>query len=569
MAAAYVSFAGVKLPLLTGDFSDYLERVDPIWRYNRFEHQFPDSDLLGLPIPQPIQPPQNSKIGVYWHPSIGAQSFGRASFVVNEAKLTEIRTALVTLAGGSTAGYIAAPFVLANDDGVVVTTSLLMLPPLPLLGDEAASDRLYLLTLVDKRWSWWTKAGLSGTLTSWTGLVAALETALGETITVGGSLAGLPSPSSRWSSLTNAPLPYLLDAVAHSTQRRVVVGLDGSVTLQDYASAASAAAAEVALNVSGDYRRQAGGSVTTSDLRKVVPATLRVRGAATNRDVTLSSLALSDYSGVTGRAGYTATLNIDATSLSLSQAQVLAAEWYKWQLAGFDHRTLARFCDVTPNGCFGSIEFSLSSTEHATRWYPPPLEVGYSRGGDTPSGGGSSPCAGTASSVNLLTNQCDDGYGGLTNEYVTLSISADGCVSFSEKWCEAAPSCCPVPGDPVTVDCCPDASIPRTLYATVAGRGSFPMAYTNTPDNRWTVTGNWPECAGPGNIPNGDWTIWLKCDDLNGDLIAETWRLVGNGFAIAASSISCDPLQLVFLNVPIHATGGPCASNLYTVTITP
>ncbi len=389
MSSAYVSYADVKLPVLSGDFSDYLERVDPIWRWNRFEHQYPDADLLGLPIPQPIQPPPNWKLGTFFYPCIGAQAFGRASFIVNEAKLTAIRAALVTLAGSSSAGYVAAPFVLANEDGdVAVTTNLLMLPPLPLLGDSANADRLYLITLVDKRWSWWQKSpGLSGTLTTWSGLVTALETALGETITVAGSFTGYAAPSSRWSSLTAAPLPYLLDAVAHSTGRRVVLGFDGSVTLQDYDSAVIAAALEVNYNDIGDYRRQGGGSAETVDLRKVVPATLRVRGAATNRDVTLSSLSLTDYSSVTGRSGHTATLHVDATSLSLVEAQKVATDWYNWQLAGYDQRAMARFCAVTPNACWGSVEFTISTSEHATRWYAPPLEVGFSRGSDAAAAG--------------------------------------------------------------------------------------------------------------------------------------------------------------------------------------
>lgn len=391
--SSYVSYASQKLPLVTGELNDYLDRVDPISRYSVFEHTLPDFDLLGLPLPPPLQPASNRKIGCLWYPTSSAQTWARAEFVVNEATLTAIRAALVSLAGSSTNGYVPAPLVLANDDGVaVVTVDMLMLPPLPLLGDEANGDRLYLLPLVDVRWSWWQLNGISGTLTSWTGLIAAIGTKLGLTISVPGSLAGLAAPSSRWASLTTAPVPKLLDAIAHSTGRRVVVAFDGSVTLQDYNSAATQADAEVALNDSGDYRRQAGGSAELVDQRKVVPATLRVRGAATNRDVTLSSLALTDFGGVTGRSGYTATLFVDATSLSAGEASVVAAEWFKWRLAGFDQRAMARFCAVTPNACWSAVEFTLNSSEHATRWYPPPIEVGFSNGSDatTTSGGGSS-----------------------------------------------------------------------------------------------------------------------------------------------------------------------------------
>jgi hypothetical protein len=379
--ASYVSYAGVKLPLCTNELADYLSQTHPLDRYFRLNQSPPSFDIKGLPLPLPQPHPWRQKVGALRWP-LGASDYAIGFYAVSEAKLGEIRTELMSSVS-ATAGYPAGTLEIANEDGEnALSTEMYMLPPQPLLGDAANADRLYLLVLVDERFRWWSRPcglSVSGSPPGWSDVVTALGTALGTSITVDGSFSGLPLPSSRWASLPFAPLPPLLDAVAHSTGRRVVREFDGTVTLQRAETALTAAAAERGFNSSGDYRRQGGGALLSQDVLKSVPAVLRVRGAATNRDVSLSSLAISEYGSETGRAGWTANYLVDADELTLAEAQSLATSWYRWQL-GQDSYALAKTCTVTPNGFYGAVEWTLRSDEHATRWYAVAAEVGYSNG---------------------------------------------------------------------------------------------------------------------------------------------------------------------------------------------
>lgn len=377
MATAYAEYAGVKLPLWTPDCDAALARANlDLSRFQQFNHAPDETVLNGLPLPPRPYPP-SPRGGSLWWPT-GASQFARAHFVVDTATLTAIRSQLVTDAGSSTAGYVAADLIL--DDGLggaAVETAMHFLPPLPLVG----SEDLYLVTLVDERFYWWFRPTISlSAVTTWSGLYSSLGTGIGSTVTVDGSLSSFAAPSSRWATLGTAPLPLLLDAAAWCTGRRIVRQLDGTVKATDYATAKSAAAT-VRSGWGTTYRRRGGGVVIDSDARKSAPASVLVRCGALTQTPTLSGLSISDYSSVTGKAGYRATIQTDAATLTSGQANALATEWYQWLLAG-ETTSLAGLPAIQPNGWYGAAEWVLRRDDCGLRLLPAPLDFGHSSGSD-------------------------------------------------------------------------------------------------------------------------------------------------------------------------------------------
>lgn len=169
---------------------------------------------------------------------------------------------------------------------------------------------------------------------------------------------------------------------------------------------------------------------------------------------------------------------------------------------------------------------------------------------------------GTGPSLNVVTSVCE-GSSGLTLEFRTVTFPAG--TTISDPWCEDDPECCPVAAADITEPCCPDDPLPTTLYATISGRGTFPLVRTGS---YWRIDANWPECADPDdNVPNGDWILYFQCADTGGPIGGDTWQLGGNGFTVEPDSFDCAAKEWVFLDVPIHGAGGPCASTLYDVTV--
>ena len=131
--------------------------------------------------------------------------------------------------------------------GAAVSTTLFMLPPVPIMGLDG--PQLYLVTLVDERYFWHQFAG-AGTITctaataTWSGLIDQLAAQLGITIhfTTPDSVYGQPEPDSALYSNNESPAA-LLDAVAANVGCVVVrhLGeLEGTYSLQRFADAVTA-----------------------------------------------------------------------------------------------------------------------------------------------------------------------------------------------------------------------------------------------------------------------------------------------------------------------------------------
>jgi hypothetical protein len=172
----------------------------------------------------------------------GASRFARGHFVVSGSQLKAIR-AVTTRAGVLS----AAPFVFSDAVGSI-TTSLWMLPSIP-LSKALTGSEMYLLTLVDDRYWWWGQAldlAVTVGVTTWANLYAAIGTNLGISIAVDPVSANYGTPTADYNTGAR-PLPMIFDAIAFSVGQRVVRSLTGSVRTQNVATAVAAVTANLTL----------------------------------------------------------------------------------------------------------------------------------------------------------------------------------------------------------------------------------------------------------------------------------------------------------------------------------
>lgn len=225
------TYAGVNLSLAKEETALWVERnfpvSDPAWRFRQSV-----SRRLGWSLPPPL--PQVKPGRLYW--PRGASRWAVGYFLCTQSQLDAIRKVVYL---SQSQPYNAAPLVLDDGTGRVVTTSLYMMPPRQLTPsmNRAAppsvndANALYLLELVDDRYRWWfTAANISvdeGT-TQWADLYNSIGVALGITIKNDLVNAAYLTPSVLMSGAYE-DVPILLDAVAASVGQRIVRQLDGTV----------------------------------------------------------------------------------------------------------------------------------------------------------------------------------------------------------------------------------------------------------------------------------------------------------------------------------------------------
>lgn len=319
------------------------------------------------------------EIGCLWWPW-GASRFAHAHFVVGDAQLAAIRS--VVFRGGAES---AAELVM-DDGDVQVRTDLWMLPPRPLA--QVGTGGMWLLTLVDDRY-WWAGEPLELTTADcaagWLHLYATIGAALGVTIDADpiASAYGTVAPAA-YASLYR-PLPQVLDAIAFSVGQRIVRRLDGTVHAQNWKTAKTSVAAQLA--AAGP--KYAGGSfaLTTPDQAGLVPESVEIvypGDGAYPRDryavaSILATLALPEYAGPPATVGtpWTRTLHryevaiygaaatpVNAAALASLTIQA-ATDWYDWQLAALDQQ-FAGLEDWTPEGLH-NIEWRQARGRIVTR----------------------------------------------------------------------------------------------------------------------------------------------------------------------------------------------------------
>lgn len=208
--------------------------------------------------------------------------------------------------------------------------------------------RLLWVTLVDRRYYWWTaqaaytELGSGGT---WDTLLSNLVTAAN-----GGAGATIPSiPSAygtpnrlRWSN-QGKPLPLLIDAAANTVGLRCVAELDGSIAFLTPAAALALDQTrwdtyKTEVTQGGRNNSYAFGPMTAGELIGSIPANVAVSywgDAQAVHSVSLASLSLPDYNGAAGVAGKYAWVqgDVDARTSSATYATQAARDYYGWRLS--------------------------------------------------------------------------------------------------------------------------------------------------------------------------------------------------------------------------------------------
>ncbi len=385
-----LSYGGITLTLSTQELDDLQSAYMRRDQVAEFEGLFaPPYNLGHLPFQYTEQPKLKDLGRLYW--PRGASRFAFAHFVISDRILQLIRP--LAYNGGT-----LNPLTLSMSDGTRSTSAdLYMLPPRPIsqiANPGVPGGSLWGITLVDDRYFWWFRKGeiaVDEGTTTWDDLYDAIASALNISLTIDTVDADYQMPTRRFDTL-DQPLPVLLDAVAYSVGQQIVVGMDGSISTQNYDTAKADFDAnweEITNRSFGGLFHTASGTVS-GDTFALVPQEVRVvfpvqyieSGEVDTVypiDNTLSGLALSDYPPeVTGFIGtqvlwgdqYAMVSTGGGTPTNASELDAYAAamsrDWYLWQLGGTDV-VYAGIGPWTPEGISDSVEYLYDAEKMLTR----------------------------------------------------------------------------------------------------------------------------------------------------------------------------------------------------------
>ena len=219
-----ISFAGVPLVTPTAETLAWVrELIDPADSPDYLYPAGPPAALPGVPWRGAFAPPA-PRVGVLHWPS-SASRFAVGHYLADEPMLCAVRAATQT-------GGVPRPAELVIDDGRrAITAPMSLLTTRPLAKPNSETPGLHLLTLVDDRYRWWDcdcAWGFEEGVTTFAGLYAAAASALGITITADPVADAYGRPTDGLVA-DHAPLPPLLDAVAHACGQRIVRETGGAV----------------------------------------------------------------------------------------------------------------------------------------------------------------------------------------------------------------------------------------------------------------------------------------------------------------------------------------------------
>lgn len=480
----------------------------------------------------PVHPPEEHRPIVLnslrW--PVGASRWTVGHFLVTDNQLNRIRPLAYSrppAAGGviSTVRYRSLPLVMydgRNQQTNRIKTNLYMLPPRP-LAKRKGRNGMYLLTLVDERFFWWSRSAqidVTDTFTTWTQLYEDVADGLGITVTPDDIDSAYLRPSPALAQQYRF-LPPLLDAVAYNVGQRVVRKLDGTVITQN---------ARTARQQQGEttYTVMAGGEFALtkfppSDAGGAIPKTVAVAFpeflngdlSPTPRvfavDLTDIAAALPELSGaaVTGYDGtkffrdtaivcgceeqgsYSGSLSgtnipdVESPECNETELQLLAnqvaEDFYLWHLGGVKDIKYAGVVNRSVEGLH-DVEWRFRRDECSTRvqraqpWLDTVTDFSHTASGGC---GGLGPVTRTVTMV--AETLCINGWlnvfqraftyiGGLLSKIGGAFLAHyAGCCDCGNASSEpvAPPDPPPDPPPYVVTDCCADKAIPTTLYALV------------------------------------------------------------------------------------------------------
>lgn len=434
-----------------------------------------------------------------------------------------------------------------------ISTTVYLLPPRP-LAQTNAGNGLWLLTVVDQRYFWWYKSGDVVTASSYTTLITNINSILGATMSTSAYSGDFDPPSNRFNS-RRQPLPQLLDAAARAAGMRVSAQLDGSIDVNTYADDLVINSANLALiDPKGDASKGAfiplAGGVMNADGIKVnqfVPSSVDVVFSVTYDGVynvipyvinqTLTGLALSNFSGVTGFTG-TKILMGDLTAVYVkgvlqnsaaltAYAVAAASAWYQYQLSTVD-QVLSGIANWSPNGLNCAVEWTYRKEMCCTRvmrnrwndrdWGKPRLSTREGLPSVYPEGFDD-----TCNACAAVPSNCVPGLAQI------LGKDVDGC------WIWYSPASC---GSGSGSGSGGGGNPPTQVHLTTGGSVIAVLVFDGSQvwvgNNGWKIThATGQTCAG------GDFTFILTN--------------IGLGYSQNNTSITCSPLDIGF---PAGGPGG-------------
>lgn len=337
----HVSYAGVTVPLVPAFLEDRWMRIVHDQSQFRAEN-FWNFDANTDSLPTPSIPDRSAfRLNILSWPT-GAVQPAFYNCLVNTNRLTQIKTA-----AGSTSS--PQPLVLFDgNSGQTVTAQMYALPERALNNLGSDLHDFWLLTLVDRRFYDAWRRGFIAQPVSYTHLYAQIATIFGTAIAPDAVNSAYGAPSAKWITSPNVNLLTVLDAAAANCGQRVVYGLDGTIKTVNWETARAAAD----LYVQEHPRVISGGLTPESSIARYVPESVSTcfvdaSGATVSTtprvvDVTLVSLAISQYGAAPGVSGTKQVLNGDLiytgsnTSALANYASAAAEDWYGWRLPDLD-----------------------------------------------------------------------------------------------------------------------------------------------------------------------------------------------------------------------------------------
>lgn len=346
-----LTYAGQPLAVETPALSDILDRA-------RVKEAIEDWDRPGFfgeqlnHIPRPAPRPEGSaRLNTLIWPA-GASRWATFTGLVGQSQKDAILAAVGL--------YAATPQNLVISDGTTTKTVAMFLLGFRPIYVQHATQNLWLMQLVDERYFWWFQTQNWATSTIWgtnNGLLYRLYVSLNSsyalTPTPNGTnpivnaaydVATFPygSPSGRWNAnLYNKPTPIIIDAAARQVGQRFIRRLSG---LSSYVTAATAASEDAARWSANSAALLSGGRLAVGDLIGTIPDRVRTSfwgDSMTVEDVTLASLALSDFGSITGTTGVKGWFAADlygsaAGATRTALATQAARDYYGWLLSRTD-----------------------------------------------------------------------------------------------------------------------------------------------------------------------------------------------------------------------------------------
>ena len=357
-----VSYAGANLIAFTAEMAAIVESRISLEDVLEFQADliWPGKNITNWTFPGHL-PNRGVRVGSLYWPT-GASHYALSHWIVDDQTLNQISQQVYSEGSYLAGAYQPQPLVISQCDpfGNVInsiTASMFLISAHPLFQIPGMLG-MWLLTLVDDRYWWWLRDTGSIQIvedtTTWVNLFTDLGAALDVTITTDPIPSAYLYPSIGFTANYERS-PIMLDAVAYNVGQRIVRQLNGTVLSRNPVNALSDQNTDLAnpaaAQMRGGFKFRYTAGTANQDFPGILPYQVRVTfpqesgGVPESTlyvvDVTLASLNLADFTGVTTNAEtqtfHDTAMYVGTNSAELlALAQQIATDWYRWQVQRID-----------------------------------------------------------------------------------------------------------------------------------------------------------------------------------------------------------------------------------------